>query len=56
MRARMPFTAYRPFTPLEGGLAGRTWPDRRITKAPRWSSVDLRYGNQALIHPTDLPR
>jgi len=56
MRARMPFTAYRPFTPLEGGLAGRTWPDRRITKAPRWCSVDLRDGNQALIEPMDPPR
>ena len=30
---------------------GRTWPDKEITKAPVWVSVDLRDGNQALIDP-----
>ncbi len=29
----------------------RRWPDRRITKAPVWASVDLRDGNQALLEP-----
>lgn len=29
----------------------RTWPDKEITKAPVWCSVDLRDGNQALIDP-----
>lgn len=29
----------------------RTWPDKQITKAPAWCSVDLRDGNQALIEP-----
>ena len=29
----------------------RTWPDKQITKAPIWCSVDLRDGNQALIDP-----
>jgi 2-isopropylmalate synthase len=29
----------------------RTWPDKEITKAPIWVSVDLRDGNQALIDP-----
>lgn len=29
----------------------REWPDREITKAPVWCSVDLRDGNQALIDP-----
>ncbi|HEX2958686.1 MAG TPA: 2-isopropylmalate synthase [Chitinispirillaceae bacterium] len=29
----------------------RSWPDRQITKAPRWCSVDLRDGNQALVNP-----
>ncbi len=53
---KMPFQAYRPFTPLGGGLPDRTWPQRRITKAPRWCSVDLRDGNQALIDPMDPPR
>lgn len=29
-------------------LSNRQWPDRAITKAPRWCSIDLRDGNQAL--------
>ena len=29
----------------------RRWPDKEITKAPIWCSVDLRDGNQALIDP-----
>ncbi len=53
---KMPFDAYRPFTPLAGGLPGRTWPDRRIERAPLWCSVDLRDGNQALIDPMDPDR
>ncbi|PZO81828.1 MAG: 2-isopropylmalate synthase [Mesorhizobium amorphae] len=32
-------------------LSDRTWPDKRIEKAPIWCSVDLRDGNQALIDP-----
>ncbi len=52
----MPFNAYVPFQPLAGGLPDRTWPDRRVTKAPRWCSVDLRDGNQALIDPMDPAR
>ena len=32
-------------------LAQRQWPNRTMTKAPRWASVDLRDGNQALIDP-----
>src|SRR3990170_2700382 len=48
----MPFEKYQPFLPLGGpGLSDRTWPDRRIEKAPLWCSVDLRDGNQALIDP-----
>ncbi len=54
--AKMPHGAYRPFTPLAGGLPDRTWPDRRIERAPVWCSVDLRDGNQALIDPMDAPR
>ncbi|MBA2461141.1 MAG: 2-isopropylmalate synthase, partial [Actinobacteria bacterium] len=52
----MPFDSYRPFTPLAGGLPDRTWPDRRIERAPLWCSVDLRDGNQALIDPMDPER
>ncbi|MEN9728123.1 MAG: hypothetical protein RL434_2489, partial [Pseudomonadota bacterium] len=43
---------YRPFTPV--GLKDRTWPDQVITHAPRWCSVDLRDGNQALIEPMNV--
>ncbi|NNN00862.1 MAG: 2-isopropylmalate synthase [Acidimicrobiaceae bacterium] len=45
---------YRPTVPVE--LPGRTWPNQRLTRAPRWCSVDLRDGNQALIDPMDLER
>lgn len=46
---RFDHTRYRPFRPV--GLRDRTWPDRVIERAPRWCSVDLRDGNQALIEP-----
>jgi 2-isopropylmalate synthase len=36
------------------GLKDRTWPDNSITEAPRWCSVDLRDGNQALAIPMNL--
>src|SRR5262249_60244219 len=52
--APMPFHRYRPFTPIP--LPDRTWPSRVITQAPRWCSVDLRDGNQALIDPMDVER
>jgi 2-isopropylmalate synthase len=52
--APMPFRHYRAFTPVP--LPDRTWPSRVITKAPRWCSVDLRDGNQALIDPMDPSR
>ncbi len=51
---KMPFTKYRPYPQVD--LADRTWPDRRITKAPLWCSVDLRDGNQALVDPMDIAR
>ena len=50
----MPFEKYQPFVPLE--LPDRTWPDKKHTHAPRWCSVDLRDGNQALIDPMDIER
>lgn len=53
----MPFGKYRPFldtNPVE--LPNRQWPNRRIEKAPRWLSTDLRDGNQALIEPMDPAR
>ena len=45
----MPFHKYKPFEPI--ALKDRTWPDQVISQAPRWCSVDLRDGNQALIEP-----
>lgn len=53
---KMPFEKYRPFHPLEGEFADRTWPGKTIEKAPLWCSVDLRDGNQALIEPMDPVR
>ena len=46
------FEKYIPFQPI--ALPDRTWPDRQITKAPIWCSVDLRDGNQALVDPMNL--
>ncbi|MBD3647113.1 MAG: 2-isopropylmalate synthase [Pseudomonadales bacterium] len=46
---QMPFQKYKPFKSVS--LPDRTWPDQTITEAPRWCSVDLRDGNQALIEP-----
>ena len=43
----MPFARYRAFPQID--LPDRTWPSRRIEVAPRWCSVDLRDGNQALV-------
>ena len=50
----MPVHRYSSFIPVE--LADRTWPDKMMIAAPKWSSVDLRDGNQALIDPMDTPR
>jgi len=40
---------YSPFPKLP--TFARTWPEKRITRAPIWCSVDLRDGNQALVEP-----
>ena len=45
-------TKYRPFPPV--ALPDRRWPDRLISAAPVWCSVDLRDGNQALIEPMSV--
>ncbi|MDP9010530.1 MAG: 2-isopropylmalate synthase [Pseudomonadota bacterium] len=51
---RNPSAKYRAFSPID--LADRTWPGRVITAPPKWCSVDLRDGNQALIEPMDAGR
>lgn len=43
---------YRPCPTVP--LRDRTWPDKTITAAPAWCSVDLRDGNQALRQPMNL--
>lgn len=45
---------YRPYPLID--LPDRTWPGKRIEKAPIWCSVDLRDGNQALIQPMSLEK
>ena len=45
-------TKYRPFPAV--ALPDRRWPDRVITAAPIWCSVDLRDGNQALPVPMSV--
>jgi 2-isopropylmalate synthase len=47
-----PSTKYRPFPPID--LPSRQWPSRVLTQAPRWCSVDLRDGNQALAVPMNV--
>jgi 2-isopropylmalate synthase len=49
-----PSKKYCPFPQI--GLADRQWPSRVIEKPPKWCSVDLRDGNQALIEPMDSAR
>lgn len=43
---------YIPFEPVK--LQDRQWPDKTITAAPVWCSVDLRDGNQALVTPMGI--
>jgi 2-isopropylmalate synthase len=47
-----PASKYRPFPPVP--LADRQWPNRVLTAAPIWCSVDLRDGNQALAVPMNV--
>jgi 2-isopropylmalate synthase len=55
--SKMPFGRYKPFhEQVKVELSDRTWPTKRIEKAPRWCAVDLRDGNQALIDPMSPER
>ena len=42
-------TRYRPAPQIN--IQNRQWPNKQITEAPIWASVDLRDGNQALLEP-----
>ncbi|HYF57874.1 MAG TPA: 2-isopropylmalate synthase [Burkholderiaceae bacterium] len=54
MTTTPPAGKYRPFPTVD--LPDRRWPSRRIERAPRWLSTDLRDGNQALFEPMDTER
>src|SRR3989449_7103996 len=47
-----PSTKYRVSPPVH--WSDRQWPDRVLTRAPIWCSVDLRDGNQALAVPMNV--
>jgi 2-isopropylmalate synthase len=57
-KSQMPVSRYSPYNsfPNNGSLPDRTWPNKTMSKAPKWCSVDLRDGNQALIDPMDANR
>ncbi|WEH18022.1 2-isopropylmalate synthase [Streptomyces sp. VNUA24] len=50
----MPIHKYGQYDQVD--IPDRTWPDNRITVAPRWLSTDLRDGNQSLIDPMSPER
>ncbi|MEU7582597.1 2-isopropylmalate synthase [Streptomyces sp. NPDC041068] len=50
----MPVHKYGQYEQVD--IPDRTWPNKRITVAPRWLSTDLRDGNQALIDPMSPAR
>ncbi|MBN2817135.1 MAG: 2-isopropylmalate synthase [Campylobacterales bacterium] len=50
----IPTGKYKPYPTIE--LPDRTWPNNTITHAPKWCSVDLRDGNQALINPMSMEK
>ncbi|MFF4346636.1 2-isopropylmalate synthase [Streptomyces sp. NPDC001530] len=50
----MPIHKYGQYEQVD--IPDRTWPNNRITVAPRWLSTDLRDGNQALIDPMSPAR
>jgi 2-isopropylmalate synthase len=50
----MPIHKYGQYEQVD--IPDRTWPQQRITVAPRWLSTDLRDGNQALIDPMSPAR
>ena len=53
----MPVHKYQPFhEQIDVSLDDRSWPSKRIEKAPIWCAVDLRDGNQALIDPMSPER
>ena len=55
--SRMPYNKYASYSKqIPFDYPERTWPGKRLQRAPRWCSVDLRDGNQALVNPMDSER
>ena len=55
--SRMPYNKYASYSEqIPFDYPERTWPGKRLQRAPRWCSVDLRDGNQALVNPMDSER
>ena len=51
---QIPTGKYKPYPQID--LPNRQWPNNTITRAPKWCSVDLRDGNQALINPMNMDK
>ena len=51
---QIPHGKYKAYPQID--LPNRQWPNNTITKAPKWCSVDLRDGNQALINPMSMEK
>ena len=55
--SHMPYNKYASYSEqIPFDYPERTWPGKRLQRAPRWCSVDLRDGNQALVNPMDSER
>eukprot|EP00923_Selenidium_pygospionis_P008100 GHVN01013725.1.p1 GENE.GHVN01013725.1~~GHVN01013725.1.p1 ORF type:complete len:616 (-),score=120.05 GHVN01013725.1:1620-3467(-) len=54
----MKYQKYKPFGRIEFDdvWKKRSWPDKVLKRAPRWCSVDLRDGNQALETPMNVQK
>ncbi len=51
----MKASAVKKYRPFQGvSLPNREWPNKTITQAPIWTSVDLRDGNQSLPVPMNI--
>ncbi|WEV69686.1 2-isopropylmalate synthase [Bifidobacterium sp. ESL0775] len=55
--SKMPYNKYVAYDKqIPFDYPERTWPEKKLRRAPRWCSVDLRDGNQALVNPMDSER
>ena len=55
--SNMPYNKYASYElQVPFNYPERTWPNKTFKRTPRWCSVDLRDGNQALVNPMDSER